>query len=58
MKHYMVFLTNGETIHVYADDFHWKDTTVLTFESDRMNVALFNTNNICGMIECKEGDAE
>ena len=58
MKHYMVFLKTGESVHVWAEDFHWKDTGVLTFEVDDMNVALFNTNNICGMIKCKEGEEE
>lgn len=58
MNHYMVFLNTGETVHVWAEDFHWKDPAVLTFEADDMNVALFNTNNICGMIRCNGGDAE
>ena len=54
----MVFLKTGERVHVRAEDFHWKDTGVLTFEVDGMNVALFNTDNICGMIERKDGDTE
>lgn len=58
MNHYMVFLNNGETVHIWAEDFNWKYTDMLTFEADGMNVALFNTNNICGMIKCKEGDEE
>lgn len=58
MRHYMVFLKTGERVHVRAEDFHWKDTGVLTFEVDGMNVALFNTDNICGMIERKDDDTE
>lgn len=60
MKHYMVFLTNGETVHVWADNADLNESlAILKFNSNLRYKAIFNVNNICGFMRCdKEGDEE
>ena len=56
----MVFLTNGETAHVWADDVDWNESrAILKFSSKLRYKAIFNVNNICGVMRCdKDGDEE
>lgn len=60
MKHYMVFLTNGETAHVWADEVDWIESrAIVKFSSKLRYKAIFNVNNICGVMRCdKDGDEE
>lgn len=59
MNHYMVFLNNGETVHIWASGFEWSESRkMLKFIKNLRNIALFNINNICGFMQCKDGDAE
>ena len=60
MKHYMVFLTNGQTVHVWADKAIVFDRTQrLSFIANHECKALFDFNHICGYMCCdKEGDEE
>lgn len=59
MNHYMVFLNTGETVHIWASAFEWNEhRKMLKFIKGLRDVALFNTDNICGFMQCKDGDAE
>lgn len=59
MNHYMVFLGNGEAVHIWASDFEWNESRrMLKFVKNLRNIALFNTDNICGFMQCKDGDEE
>ncbi len=60
MSHYMVFLNNGETVHIWAADFEWTESRkMLKFIKNLRNIALFNTDNICGFMCCdKDGDVD
>ena len=53
MKHYMVFLENGQTVHVYADKVDIFDRTPrLRFSANHEVKALFDFNHICGFMCC------
>ena len=59
MNHYMVFLNNGETVHIWASDFAWNESgKMLKFIKNLRHIAIFNTDNICGFMQCEEGAAE
>lgn len=59
MTHYMVFLNTGETVHIWASNFEWNESRkMLKFIKNLTNIALFNTDNICGFMQCKDDDAE
>ena len=60
MKHYMVILTSGETAHVWADEVDWIESrAIVKFNINLRLHAIFNVNNICGVIRCnKDGEKE
>ncbi len=59
MSHYMVFLNTGETVHVWATDSIWDvNKKLLCFTINLKNMAIFNTDNICGFVDCRKDDDE
>lgn len=55
----MVFLNNGEPVHIWASNFGWNEhRKMLKFIKNLRNIALFNTDNICGFMQCEEGVKE